>query len=215
MKKNVLNKMEKINEERKMSKEVEKKITERIIANASICISLTILIFTIKIISKFLSREISLIITNLFASIFLIFAIIMFEIAYKKDSGKLAISSVELLFISLFVLFSQYINLKLNRNAINMILIIFNIYYIVKIIAIYNQGKKKYLKNISDINDIIKKESKDKLLEKFRTEEEEKKKRTKKNTKSKTSKKQTQKKKTTKTNKNTTKKKSTINKSKE
>lgn len=212
MKKNVLNKMEKINEERKISKEVEKNITERIIANTAICISLTILIFTIKIISNFLSREISLIITNIFASIFLVFTITMFEIAYKKDSGKLAISSVELLFISLFVLFSQHINLKLNSNIINTILIIFNIYYIVKIIIIYNKEKKKYLKSISDINDIIKKESKDKLLEEFKTKEEEKNKKTKKNTKNKTSKKQTQKKKTAKAKTN---KKTTINKNKE
>lgn len=172
MKKNVLSKMEKINQERKLTKEVENKVKARIIANAAICIALLILIFAIKIISKFLNNGLSLIITNLYSLIFLVFTIILFEIAYKKDSGKLTIIGIELLFISIFSLFSQYINLKINSNIVNIVLVLFSIYYITKIIVIYYKERNTYLKQLSDINNIVKKESKDVLVEEFKKKEE-------------------------------------------
>ena len=225
MKKNVLNQIEKIKKERKISKEVDKKIKDRIIVNSAICIALVMLIATYMMAANMLPKEWTKMFYSVSSIVFLIFTIIVFEIGYKKDSGKLAISGVELLAISIFSLFAPYIFLKYNYTVIYGAIIIVLIYYIIKIIRIYQLEKKNYIKTIDDIQEIIKKESKDELAKEYEVKRQEelekakKKKIVKENNKSAKTKKETPKKKTqtkkvnkdlnNKSNKTTTNKKTT------
>jgi len=190
LKKDVITNIEEIKNERKLSKEVEKNILNKAIANWAICISLNILIFTFALAIKALPRTIAESIYNISSIAFLIFSIIVIEIAYKKDSGKWAITGIEILVVAIFVLFAPYIFIKYHYNNIYLPILIVTIYYIVKIICIYNMEKKKYLAEKSDINDIIKKESNDELAkqEKERIKEEKRKQKEKEEKKKKTEK---------------------------
>lgn len=166
LKKNVLKDIENIKQEKKLPERIRKIVTERIIANWAMCISIAVLIMTFAITAKFLSQKIAIFIYNVYSIEFMIFALIVLEIAYKKDSGKWAICGIELLGVSIFTLFSPYIFFKFSDKIIYGIIVVITIYYIAKIIKIYCSEKKRYLLEISDITDIIKKESQDEMAQK-------------------------------------------------
>ncbi len=161
MRKEELENIEKIQEKRELSKESKDKIIGRTVANGAIGIAICILIYTFKIASNLLVKEAAILIYNVCSIEILVFALILLEIAYKKDSRKWAISGLEMLILAIFVLFSPYIYLKFNNKVMYPIIAIVAIYYIVKVIVIYFMEKKQYLNDISDIQEIIKKESQD------------------------------------------------------
>ena len=166
MNKNILKKMEKIEEKRKLPDEVKKKIKDRAISNWAICISAIILVLTFKISANFLPKQATALIYNVCAIEILIFSLIVLEIAYKKDNGKWAICGIEILVLAVFTLFSPYIFYRANNSVIYVFIAIMTIYYIAKIIRIYFLEKKQYLLGISDITNIIKKESQDEVAKK-------------------------------------------------
>lgn len=161
MKKIELENIEKIKEKRELSKEAKDKIIGRVVANSAIGIAICILIYTFKIASNLLVKEAATLVYNVYSIEILVFALILLEIAYKKDSGKWAASGMEMLVLAVFMLFSPYIYLKFNNKIMYPIIATVAIYYIAKVIAIYFMEKKQYLNDISDIQEIIKKESQD------------------------------------------------------
>ena len=202
MKKNVMQGIEKIKEDRKIPRKVEKEIFARMVANCALGISMVILIFAFLICGSYLEKTLATKIYNVGAIIFLVFALTVIEIAYKKDSDKGALTSVELLLLSIFTLFAPVIFLKIQYNTIYFTLALIAIYYTIKISKIYITEKNKYLNTLSDITNIIKKESKDELA----IQEKEKQKQLAKTKKTSSTRKSTTKKKTT---TKTTKKKTT------
>ncbi len=98
---------------------------------------------------------------EVFAGIFLVLGLIFLERAYKKDDGKTALSGIELLCLSMHSLsinhvitFYQYdFRLYLLTSSY-----VFAIYYVLKSIVIYTKEKRQYLKNLSDISEIVKEE---------------------------------------------------------
>ena len=98
---------------------------------------------------------------DLITMIFLFITIVLFEKAYKKDNGDLAIQGIEMLVLSIHSLTVRYITEKLNLPFQNYVLIssyIFAIYYVFKAIVIYTKGKKEDLDKLSDIKEIVKDE---------------------------------------------------------
>ena len=167
MKRNVLNEIENIKKDRQISSEDKNKIKGRLIANAGISISIIILMMIFLVVSKSQGKTLSTFTYNIGAVQLLILALIVLEIAYKKDEGSFVIFGLEILCISIITLFSPYIFLKFSYFAINMIIGVITIYYIGKIIVIYNLESKRYLSKLSDIPDIVKKESEDELVKQF------------------------------------------------
>ena len=162
MEKNVLENIEKIKKEKKLTKEQEKQIKSRLISNFAICIAILILIMTYGVATNFVDKVTTLVIFNIASVIFLIFDIAIFEVAYKKDSGTIATCGIEVLFVSIFTLFCPYIFLKFNYLVLCYVVIgIVAFYYFIKMILIYKKEKKNYLYKASDISEIIKKENKD------------------------------------------------------
>ena len=98
---------------------------------------------------------------KIFAGAYLVIGILVLERAYKKDSGSYALTGVELLTLSLHSLSIMHmVNLfkyELN-NYLFISAIIISIYYIIKGMVIYTKEKKDYLKGLSDIPDIVKKD---------------------------------------------------------
>jgi len=99
--------------------------------------------------------------TKIFAGVFLIAGLIQLERAYKKDSGKIAISALELIVLSLFTLSIIHMATLLKYDFRLYVLTfsyLFAIYYILKSIIVYTKEKREYLQSLSDISDIVKKD---------------------------------------------------------
>ena len=110
MKKNMLKDIENIKQERKLSKETEKIIKNELIAYWAIGISFIILIMIFQIATSALPKNIAIKIYNVCSIELLIFTIVVFEVAYKKDNGKLALCGVETLVISIYTLFAPVLS---------------------------------------------------------------------------------------------------------
>ena len=165
MKNNVLEKIEKINEEKQLSEDSRKEILTKIFDNLIIAIDV-VAIFTILIVSAmFLNKQNLINIYNMSSAIMIIFTIFVFELAYKKDSGSLAICGIEMLAFSVAILFMPYSLIKLDAIWLKLINIYAGTYYIAKIIIMYKRYKSKTLLENSDIKQIVKKESKDSKVE--------------------------------------------------
>lgn len=93
--------------------------------------------------------------------IFLFIAIYMFERAYKKDDGKLAIQGIEILILSMYTLTMEHITNRFDFEFKIYSLVasyIFAIYFMLKCIILYTKGKKEEVEKLSDIKEIVKKE---------------------------------------------------------
>lgn len=89
----------------------------------------------------------------------LFLSIAIFEIAYKKDSGVLAINGIEILVFACYVLTLEYVKKRYGLNITLYVIIVciaFVVYYLFKTFIIYTTGRKKVLNSLSDIADIVK-----------------------------------------------------------
>lgn len=101
-------------------------------------------------------------------------SIIIFEIAYKKDNGVLALSGIEALVIACHALAIPYVTTVCKwdlRWYVTISGYAFAIYYVFKSIVVYTSGRKKYLNSFSDISEIVKEEPRKKTAVKRKKEE--------------------------------------------
>lgn len=160
MKKETVKKVEEeIKRKTKMPEKVKAKIRKEMYLNIVIAI-IVVLYFTFLITGSFgtikVTRQIDF---KIFSIILLSMSIILFEVAYKKDSGKYALFGIESLLYALATLFFPYIIFELNTKHKIFYLIVsgyVGLYYIIKCIFIYNRHKKDYNKQVSDIKEIVK-----------------------------------------------------------
>ena len=98
---------------------------------------------------------------EVFAGAFLVVGIIIIEIAYKKDSGIKAITGIEFLILALHSLSIMHVITLMKYDFRYYLLTssyVISIYYVLKAIILYTKGRKNYLKSLSDISEIVKKE---------------------------------------------------------
>lgn len=96
---------------------------------------------------------------KVFSVISLLLTIFVIELAYKKDSSKLAINAIELIFISVAFLSLPYLymyNIYKFQAIVLFGALIFGVYYCIKGIIIIFREKSLYKKRKNDINEIIK-----------------------------------------------------------
>ena len=96
---------------------------------------------------------------QVFSGAFLVLGILALEKAYKKDSGEVAITGIELLALSIHSLSIMHMITLLKYDFKSYMLIssgIVVIYFVLKVIIIYTKDKKEYLKGLSDISKIVK-----------------------------------------------------------
>lgn len=96
---------------------------------------------------------------EVFAGMFLVSGIWLLEKAYKADKGEIALNGIELLALSLHSLSIMHV-ITLFKYDFRLYLLtssyIISIYYVFKSIVIYTKDRKKYLKGLSDISEIVK-----------------------------------------------------------
>ncbi len=93
--------------------------------------------------------------------VLLAITITLFEVAYKKDSGTLAIIGIEFLIVSCHALSIPYILQVYGwdlRWYVTISGYMFAIYFVFKSIVVYLLGRKEYVKSLSDIAEIVKEE---------------------------------------------------------
>lgn len=136
------------------NKLIRKKIFENLI------IAIAIMIYFIIINLSYLKFEeyIAINIIKLASLIVLFLCIGIFEIAYHKDSGKIAINGIEILILAFHTLTMWHTVNKMNITLGTYLVYssyTFSIYYIFKSILIYTNERRKYLKSLSDIHEIV------------------------------------------------------------
>lgn len=141
-------------EEKENNKIIRKKIFENII------IAIAMMIYFIIINFSYLRMEESILLQGIkIASIVILFlSIIIFEGAYRKDSGRIAINGIEVLVLAIHTLTIWTVINRFKIEFDTYVLIstyTFTIYYILKSIIIYTIEKKKYLDSLSDIHEIV------------------------------------------------------------
>ena len=149
-----------INKQTKLSKDEKKKINKRIFQN--IVMAIGIVVYFIFINLGFNNIEESTYLTDLkvFGAVTIGITIILFEKAYKKDSGELTIYGIEMLIIAICTLLTNYIYkfyYSKYMYIITSIAMLFAVYYVGKSIVIYVKMKNKALKKASDIHKIVRK----------------------------------------------------------
>ena len=162
MKKSTIEKIEQeISEKTKLPYELKEKIRKEVFTNIAVA-SAIILYFIFIVLGSIGSiKNVRVIDINIFSMLFLSIAILLFEIAYRKDDGKLAMFGIESLVVAIFTLFLPYIIFELhetNKKYYLIASICIAIYYIVKSIYIAMRTKNKHIRELSDIKEIVKKE---------------------------------------------------------
>lgn len=156
------NQLEKIQEEIKrqttISEEKKNKINNRIFKN--IIIAIIIVLYFIFINLGFNNIESSKYLKDLqvFSIITICITVIIFEKAYKKDSIELTTYGIETLVLSICTLMTIYIGINYNNKytyIINLITVLFALYYAIKASIMYIKMRKKALKRTSDIHKIV------------------------------------------------------------
>ncbi len=126
----------------------------------NILIAVFIMIYFIIINSLYYKIETNklLDILKILSMIILFMGIVVLEIAYRKENGRLGIHAAEIIVLAGYTLsISHIVELKKFEFA-NYILVssyIFSIYYILKSIVIYTKEKRDYLNSLSDIKEIV------------------------------------------------------------
>ena len=148
-----------IEENKKLPKEQLDKMNKRVFNNILIAIFIMLYFYFINLGSINIEPQKLELDLKVFSVVTILITVAIFEIAYKKDSGIVAIYGIESMFVSLSTLFLTYLFTIYNKTfhlIVFWISLAFAIYYVLKSIIIYLKMKKEYKKSLSDINDIIK-----------------------------------------------------------
>ena len=156
-----------------MEDKKNEKISKKIILNIILLIIIEGFLSALYFITLKIDENVFFNVMKYVSFVLLGISIAFFEIAYSKDKGTIAIYGIETLMLAINTLVSVNIIKKTNMSFQNYIiasLIVFLLYYILKMIIIYTTYKRKYLKDLSDIKEIvstkpIKKEAKRKEIE--------------------------------------------------
>ena len=163
----IINEFEgKIEKTKKMPQDIENKLNKKLLENTSMAIAV-IVYFMFLILGNGIIKVVDY--TNLlkiYTMCLGVLSIIIFEFSYKKESVKSMYTGIEVLILSIVTMFCIYICKVQELKYIFYLALFayaFSIYYLIKDILIYNKTKKEYLKTLTDIKEIIKKEEPQKV----------------------------------------------------
>lgn len=158
--KNIVELGNKIKQERKLPEDRKKDIYKNVFTNVITAILLTAYFFGVNLINLHMDSETFVYQINAFSIILLIASIVIFEKAYNKDDDRTAILGMEILVLALVTLFLRYVTTKYSLDYMVCLIaltLIFLMYYIIKSVVTYVKEKKEYVKSLSDIKEIVKK----------------------------------------------------------
>ena len=146
---------------KKVPKQVSQEILKKIFKNLILAIVVMAYFIACNILYTRLNLDNMELITKAISGVFLIASIILLELAYKRDSGTLTITAIELLILATHAMFIHHIITIYQFDYQTYILTssyLFAIYYVLKSIIIYTRARMKYVGSLSDISEIVKEE---------------------------------------------------------
>ena len=168
--------MEKTKQKCKMKKEISQEIMKKIVHNLLKTIAIMAYFIILNLAYTNMAQERLIGDIKAFATVFMGVGIYILEKSYKKDSGQIAITAIEVLCLSIHSLSIMHI-ITFYKYDFRLYLLtssyIIGIYYVLKSIIIYTKARKEYLNSLSDISEIVKKEEPVKKEAKKRTDKEE------------------------------------------
>ena len=167
LKKSEIEEIEEIKKITKLTSEERNKIRKIFCDNIIISSDILLFFVSLMILPYLIQSSISVLICKTADMLLLLFAIFLFEKAYKDDDDMLAINGIEMLVMAIFTLFTPYGYIRWSNVFLKLAGVYFTIYYIGKSIVLASIEKKKFMKSLSDIKEIVKKESKDNLKDKM------------------------------------------------
>lgn len=158
--KKMIEELEKVKQKQIIPADIKKQMNDKVFKN--IILAILIMIYLLFINMGFINIAQDVLVTDLkvFSITLAVLAIVLFERAYKKDSGELAINGIEVLVLAIATLISIGVLTTATAKfqlVIAAVSFLYGAYYTGKAIFEYVREKKKYLKQTSDIKDIIKK----------------------------------------------------------
>jgi len=141
-----------------MPKEKKKAIYKRTFEN--ILVAVIVILYFLMMILGYINIPEEAYIKDLkvFSLATIAITIVLFEIAYSKDSGKIAIHGIETLLLSILTLVSMYIYILHRTKFLFVIMggvVLATLYYLVRSIVVTIKEKRKWKDNISDVKDIV------------------------------------------------------------
>jgi len=150
-----------LEEKRKLPDDLKEKRNKLAFKNFGFAIIVTLYFIFLNMGVSNIVKHILVADTKVFSGILLAITIILFEKAFKKEDGKLAIHGIEMLvlaIITLFIPYLYYLNMEHTKYVMVGLILAFNIYYLAKTALISTKIESKYLDSLSDVKNIIKKE---------------------------------------------------------
>lgn len=165
MRKKEIETLDKINEEKKLSKEMKGKIIKKVFKNFLLAVGILLFFIILMLIERNINKKMAILIYRILSFLLISITIVLFETAYKKDSGAIAATSMEIFFLAIITLLTPYTLISKPNVYTSSVGVLFVIYYIIKNFITYKHERKEYLKEKNDINEIVKKESQDKFAQ--------------------------------------------------
>ena len=146
---------------KKIPKEISQEILKKIFINLILAIAVMGYFAILNYLYDRINQENLVSIIEISSGILLLVFLILCEVSYKKESGALAISTIEFMILTFHSLLIIHIITRYQYQFQFYILTssyVVAIYYVLKSIILYTKEKRKYLKSLSDISEIVKKE---------------------------------------------------------
>ena len=126
----------------------------------NIIIALIVMIYFIGINTLYykLERSQLLNILKIISMLILFVGIIILEVSFRKDNGRMGINAIEIIAIAGHTLSTAHIVELQKFIFANYILVssyVFSVYYLFKALIIYTKERKDYLNSLSDIKEIV------------------------------------------------------------
>lgn len=137
----------------------QKKMMQRVFDNLILAIVFLLYFFFINLGAMHIGQETFLVDLYVFCLFTLAISIYLFEVAYKKDKGRIAIHGIEVLAMAIITLLSLYL-FQMQKDQFPLLLnaasLIFSVYFVGKSIYLYVKMKKRALKQNNDVHRIAK-----------------------------------------------------------
>lgn len=147
--------------EKKMPKEVSKEIINKIWKNIVKAIGVIIYYMVLNMAYHSIKSERLIEDIKVFAGSYLLLGLVMLEKSYKEDNESIFLTGIELFVLAFHSMSIMHVTTMFGYDFQIYLLVssyIFAAYYILKAIIICTKEKRKYLKGLSDISEIVKKD---------------------------------------------------------
>jgi prepilin signal peptidase PulO-like enzyme (type II secretory pathway) len=148
-----------IEDRRKLTDEAKQNIKNKIFKNLILSVIYMLVIIAINVVFLKISTNIFSITAKVASVVSMVITVILFEIAYRKENLEMALYAIELMVISIIIMYIPYAYIHMGENIRKALMLspayIF-VYYVIKNIVTNIKLRKDYLNSLSDIKEIVK-----------------------------------------------------------